>query len=253
MWKYLRNHARKFRRYYEYYKMIDGFKSIICIFDDLINREAVRCISINKIKLFIRTNTPDLDVALDGLYYKEYDDIKCLNPSYIIDAGANIGTSAIFFAKKYPDAKIIAIEPESGNFSMLQKNAEPYNNIMTVKAAICGTSENRTIQDRSTGHWGYTVTDTINETVSTGQIIECTTINEIVNKYNIDQISLLKLDIEGGEKEVFECSKEWIDLTEIIVIELHDRIAMGCSRSFYLATESFSNFKMLGEKILCYK
>ena len=51
MWKYLRNYARKLRRYYEYYKMIDGFKSITCIFDDLINREVVRCISINKIKL----------------------------------------------------------------------------------------------------------------------------------------------------------------------------------------------------------
>jgi FkbM family methyltransferase len=48
-------------------------------------------------------------------------------------SGAKIGTSSIFFARKYPNAEIIAIEPKSGNFSMLKKNTEPYKNIITTR------------------------------------------------------------------------------------------------------------------------
>jgi tRNA1(Val) A37 N6-methylase TrmN6 len=44
----------------------------------------------------------------------------------IVDAGANIGMASIFFAQKYPDAKIIAVEAEASNFAMLARNVQPY-------------------------------------------------------------------------------------------------------------------------------
>ncbi len=74
-----------------------------------------------------------------------------------------------------------------------------------------------------------------------------------MEKYSIDKIDLLKMDIEGGEKNVLENSSDWIDSVDIITVELHDRICVGCDRAFYLSTKDFKTFEKHGEKITAYK
>jgi FkbM family methyltransferase len=198
-------------------------------------------------------NTPDLKLAISSLVKKEFDHIRSTSPKFIIDAGANIGTSAVFFAKKYPAAKIIAVEPEDGNFKLLLKNTSSFQNITVIKAAIWGSVEKRTVQNRFTGHWGYTVADTHNKIESTGQDINCITIDSIMKDFNIEKIDLLKMDIEGCEKDVFENSSGWINSVSVITVELHEGICAGCRRAFYLATKDFKTFEKHGEKITAYK
>ncbi|MBN2322297.1 MAG: FkbM family methyltransferase [Spirochaetes bacterium] len=223
------------------------------ILDKLFKREMVRMISIDGINIYIRTNTSDIYVAISSLFEKEYDYIRADNPKFIIDAGANIGTSSIFFAEKYPDARIIAMEPEESNFDLLLRNTRNYENIIAIKAAIWGASEKRTIKNQFSGHWGYTISDTLKRSESTGQNINCTTIGNIMEKYGIEKIDILKMDIEGSEKNVLENSSNWIDSVEILTVELHDRICMGCARAFYLATKDFTIFEKHAEKVTAYK
>jgi hypothetical protein len=52
-------------------------------------------------------------------------------------------------------------------------------------------------------------------------------------------IDILKVDIEGSEKEVFENSSTWIDRIRVIVIELHDRYKKGCSQAVWRAATEF--------------
>ena len=215
--------------------------------------EKVIKIAIQGQPVFIRSATPDLKVALSSLAENEYADIECESPSVIIDAGANIGTSAIFFAMKYPRAKIYAVEPESGNFKMLVKNTSQFENVIPIRAALWGKHERRTVQSRNTGHWGYTVAETHNKTESTGQEIECITMGELMEQHGITEISLLKMDIEGGEKVVLENSASWINYVKIITIELHDRICAGCSAAFTEATKGFVRFDRHGEKFIAYR
>lgn len=243
---------RRLNRYRRYNRAIEGCSSFLCVIDEIFRRERLRMITINKINIYVRTNTSDLNVAINSLFQKEYESIRCSNPSNIIDAGANIGTSAIFFANKYPDARIFALEPEESNFEILIKNTSQYKNIIPIKAAIWGVAAKRVIQYRFTGHWGYTVSDTHNKTKSTGQEVDCTTIGSLMEKYNIEKIDLLKMDIEGGEKDVLENSSDWIGSVRIITIELHDRICMGCDRAFYLSTKDFKIFEKHGEKVTAY-
>ena len=54
----------------------------------------------------------------------------------IVDAGANIGAASIWFSIHFPKATIIGIEPEPGNFSVFQKNADLVPNVKAVRAAI---------------------------------------------------------------------------------------------------------------------
>ncbi len=258
--RYLRRYQKPhklsmWQRILWYYKAKEGFGSFLCILDELFKREIVRMIGIGGTNIYVRTNTSDLDVAIRSLFYKEYENISCSDPKVIIDAGANIGTSAIFFAKKYPKARVLAVEPEERNFDMLLKNTKNYKNIIAIKAAIWGVVDKRIIQSRFTGHWGYTVSDsdTHNRTESTGKEVDCVTVGSLMEKYSIDKIDLLKMDIEGGEKNVLENSSDWIDSVDIMTVELHDRICLGCDRAFYLSTKNFKTFEKHGEKITAYK
>lgn len=225
----------------------------IFILDVLAKRHWIRKITISETEIYIRTNTPDLQVAISSLCEGEYKNIRLIDPKYIIDAGANIGTSAIFFSRRYPAAKIIAIEPEQSNFELLVKNTSSIKNITRINAALWGVPARKEIKNRFTGQWGYTVSNTEEQSELTGQEIDCITMDMLMEDYGIKNIDFVKMDIEGGEKNVFEHSSTWIDNVKVLTVELHDRICIGCSRAFYLATENFSLLEKHGEKVTIYK
>lgn len=235
------------------FKRIQGSGAWLCILDSMLNREVVRLVSIKGTQVYVRSNTPDLEVAFSSLYDEEYGSIRLSHPKIIIDAGANIGTSSIFFARKFPDARIFAVEPEASNFQLLRKNLKQYPNVVVVQAAFWGTNGMRKIRNRFTGHWGYTVAETTNRIQETGQETNCVTIDSFMKEHGIESIDLLKMDIEGGEKDVLENSQGWIDSVTTMSVELHDRISMGCSRAFYLATKDFNVFEKHGEKVTAYR
>jgi hypothetical protein len=63
-------------------------------------------------------------------------------------------------------------------------------------------------------------------------------------------IDLLKVDIEGAEVEVFSTASTWIDRTEAICIELHDRFRAGCAGAFLSAVGDFPDRIGSGEYLL---
>lgn len=209
------------------------------------------CIGGNSLQL--RTSTPDLSVARSSLVDGEYSQIKTNDPRIIIDAGANIGTTSIFFASKYPNAVVYAIEPEIENFALLVANTKPFANVRPINAALWGKDEQRVLRDRLTGPWGYTVSDSGDGSRPLAQTVACICMKSLIEAENIDSIDLLKMDIEGGEKDVFENCDEWIDSVKIVTCELHDRIIPGCSQAFSLATKDFVKFEKNGEKITAYR
>src|SRR5689334_22116530 len=74
-------------------------------------------------RLFVRPATPDLGVAttcFEGEFSEAIKAAVPLHHNLIIDAGADIGTSAIIFAEAFPDATVLAIEPSRENFSVLK-------------------------------------------------------------------------------------------------------------------------------------
>ncbi len=213
----------------------------------------VRPIKIASKCIYVRTSTPDLNIALSWLIEGEYDDVESSNVSVIVDAGAHIGISSIYFACKYPRAQIFAIEPESDNYNLLLINTYKYKNIIPLKAAIWGQQTARSILDRLTGTWGYTISETDNRTIPTGQKVDCITVKSLLEKYNLETIDILKMDIEGSEQNVLENSEAWIDKVKIISAELHDRICTGCERAFYNATKEFARFEKNGEKVTAYR
>jgi FkbM family methyltransferase len=194
-------------------------------------REKYHIAWINGNKLLLRRGKTDILVFKKIFIDREYDFKLTGSVNNIIDAGANIGLSAIFFSIKYPMAKIIAIEPEHSNFILMQTNVSPYPNIIPVLGGISNQSGKFAIKNTSGDHWNFMLENCTTES-GDGSFY---TIHELMDKYELDHIDFLKIDIEGGEEMLFKDNTNWLKKTKALSIELHDFIIPKSSNSFFSA------------------
>lgn len=189
--------------------------------------------------LQFRLNSSDLPVLFSIFQSKEYEIDLVKPPRVIVDAGANVGYSAIYFAQRYPQANIYAVEPEPANFRLLQKNTSSYRNIIPIEAALWNSNGPVQLFDRGTGSWGFAVLDRLPLPETSRSEVNGITMESLMTKHSISYIDILKIDIEGSEKEVFENSHAWLARVGNIMAELHERIKPGCEAAFAEATADF--------------
>lgn len=200
--------------------------------------------------VYVRVGTTDVSVFRQVLQEKQYDFQLQIAPKLIIDAGANIGLSAVFFANLYPLAKIVAIEPEGSNIEVLKKNAAPYPQITILEAALWSESQEIALLDDGQGNDGFRTGQANAGGQSPSRLVKGVTVDSIMREFGVDSVDVLKIDIEGSEKEVLENSSSWISHVGVIMAELHDHLKDGCSRAFFKATETFSFERTRGETVM---
>ncbi len=239
------------------YLAIVGIKGLLCAIrakgtktQQTLVQPARNC----KHPLRLRIPSSDVKTYKQVFLDQEYDFVVQRPPAVIVDAGANVGLASVYFANRFPDAKIISIEPEQHNFELLKANTAPYPNIIPVCAALWHKNEEINVIDRGLGEWGY-MTEIKNPTElhplpgTTRHVVPAMTVESILQTYHIDSIDILKIDIEGAEKEVFSDTSAWIDRVEAIVIELHENMKAGCNRSFYCGSGGFAIEWRQGENV----
>ncbi len=203
-----------------------------------------------KYPLELSNFTCDVTTLFKIFYSKEYDIQLNETPSVIIDCGANVGLSAVFFANKYPDAKIVAIEPDEQNFKFLKQNTTPYKNVICLKKAVWSDSLAMKLNNVGTGSWGF---QTAVAAATDTNTIDSITIPEIMESNGFAKIDLLKIDIEGAEKELFSANFDsWLPKTKVIAIELHGFLDKEIPDIFYNTISQYS-FKCYdqGENVIC--
>ena len=180
--------------------------------------------------VFVRAHTTDVaafeQVFIDGEY-----DIPGIRqePGFILDAGANIGCASIFFARRYPSATIWAIEPERSNFAILSENAATRKRIVPVEGAVWKTDGEVAIVNPTDDKWAFRVQSNCGGNRTT---VKAFSIPSIMEMAGVEHIDILKLDIEGAEKEILEFSStRWMHRVSTIIIELHDWLKPGCSEA----------------------
>jgi FkbM family methyltransferase len=191
----------------------------------------------------IRVQTSDVRTVHQVLFDREYEPPVAVLPSVIVDAGANIGAASVFFANRYPMAQIFAIEPEKSNFAMLVKNAAPYKTITPIFGALWGSTTSIAVRGvREFEHWGARVSEE-----SSIDSVPALTVSELMKRFDLDLIDILKLDIEGAEIEVFETSEPWIGRVGMLAVETHDRFRPGCSDALERVAVGFHHRSRQGE------
>lgn len=194
--------------------------------------------------VFLRLRTTDVmlarEIFLNGQYAVNLSD----TPRVIVDAGANIGLSAVLFANRFPGARIVAIEPEPSNYELLKKNAAPYGQIETFRAALwdkCGTVG---IFDSGMGNSAF---QTKAATPSSGgkHTAKSVTLDRLIADCGIEFVDFLKVDVEGAEVEIFRQAGAWIDKIGAVGVELHDWLRNGCRQA---VLETMANFQYEWQK-----
>jgi len=178
----------------------------------------------------------DLQTLIDVWVQKSYAAVQLDEPTWIVDAGANVGYSARWFGREFPAAKIIAIEPDPENFRMLLRNTAKMPQVVAIRAALTAQPTRVRLQDPGGGGWA--IRTEIADDSSDGTV-RGMTVSEIMAEHGIGRIDLLKVDIEGAEREVLEASSDWMPHVDALVAELHDRWKPGCMRAFMAATAGF--------------
>lgn len=191
-------------------------------------------------RLTLRLGTSDILVLFSVFEREDYGLELSSPPQWIIDAGAYTGFSSIYFAQRYPAATILALEPDPSNFALLVRNARPYRNIIPLEQALWHRDGHIALRDPGTGHWGfYVAADEPQDSPPRGRV-EAVSVRTLVERFAIDRIDLLKLNIEGAEKEIFEEAEDWSWRVRAIVAALHDRFRPGCAEAFEKVTKSFA-------------
>ena len=208
---------------------------------------------LNKLKypFSIRDNPYDFATLEEVILKEDYNIEIDFEPCTIIDGGANIGLTSVFFANKFPRAKIVAVEPEMENFQILQKNTSSYDNISLLYAGIWDHHAFLSVVDEGKGTNAFTVKEVFENTESA---IKAVSVDEIMKQQGWTAIDILKLDIEGTEKNIFEQNYEsWLPKVKILIIELHDRIIAGCSDAVFAAIGKYHFVKKeKGENLIFY-
>ena len=169
----------------------------------------------------LRVRTSDVSVYKGVILGGEYDVTLPFNPATIVDAGANCGMATLFFATKYPRARIVAIEPDPSNYSALVRNTSTYLNVVTIQAALWNRNCDLALASSSRfDKSAFRVSDT-------GTKVNGMTIRSLMQATGIHAIDLLKMDIEGAEAELFD-NPDWLPYVKAMAIEFHEHLRPRC-------------------------
>lgn len=157
---------------------------------------------------------------------KKYSQNKGLN---LVDAGSNVGFASLYLNEHLNINRIVSIEPSKENIKNLKENFHS-NSITNIHIYETGLWEKKTRLKLDTNfrdgrEWSLRLIET-NENDPDG--FDCISIENIFNDEKIEIIDILKIDIEGGEKEVFkafEKDNSILSKIKFIAIEIHDEVA----------------------------
>jgi FkbM family methyltransferase len=163
----------------------------------------------------------------------------------IIDAGANIGLTTLYFLENFDNTTIVCVEPEINNLKILEFNLSKIidSNIIIINAGIWNSNAKLKIVNdfRDKSDWAFRVEET-----EDNNGIQAYTINHIVKINNFEYIDILKIDIEGSEKDVFKSINsnfDFLRITKCIAIEIHDEFNCRQEINDILTNYGFSYFE----------
>jgi FkbM family methyltransferase len=166
---------------------------------------------------FVRTATTDASEFLYTVVRETYGRyLPQGSVEFILDAGANIGDTAVWFLTRFCAAKLIAVEPDPENFAILQRNCAPYGQrSLLVRAAVWPNATRLSLD-------GNQAKDAVEVRESPDGDCSGLTVPQLMKMHNFPRLDILKCDIEGAEKQLFlHNADDWLSLTKFVVIETH--------------------------------
>lgn len=170
--------------------------------------------------LWLRPRTGDWFVLHEVLRLGTYRLPRSLTDGaeYVVDLGANIGLTALWYAGVMPAARLACVEPARDNATLLRRNVEWLGERVTVVEAAVGPRRG-TAEFLEAETWGGQLA----VAGGRGYPVELLDVATILERARFPRIDLLKVDIEGAERQLFGSGdRTWLHGVRAMVVELHD-------------------------------
>lgn len=173
----------------------------------------------NDVTLTYRLNRGDIRAIAEVWMSHAYELPFDIRPANIIDLGANIGAASVWFATRYGCTKLVAVEPVSDSARVARINLTRLDIEAEVIEAAVGPRA-------GTARFETNATSTLGRLSDEGVEVAVITVPDLIERFLPgERISLLKMDIEGGEEELFNGDTSWLSRVDCLVVELHtDRV-----------------------------
>jgi len=175
-------------------------------------------------RLTYRFNRGDIQSLREVLVEEVYACELPFVPRSILDLGANIGLASLWLARRYQQAEdmcILAVEASDANARVaainFRDNAIPGE---VIHAAVGEHHGEAFFAARAASNVGRIVSSADEASVRVPVI----GIAELVARFPSGQVDLVKMDIEGSERELLTPRSDWLDRVRALMIEWHDDV-----------------------------
>jgi FkbM family methyltransferase len=137
---------------------------------------------------------------------------------FIIDCGANMGVSVLFFSTEYPGARILAFEPELPIYRVLEENVRNFDlqNVQIIQKAVWNSET--TLEFYTDKGMGGSVENVYSKQAP--QVVKTVRLKDCLDR----EVDFLKLDIEGAEYTVLQDCREVLHNVKNLFVEYHSYI-----------------------------
>jgi FkbM family methyltransferase len=166
------------------------------------------------VQVCYRLNKGDLH-SIREVWFEEAYRLPFEDPSgTLLDLGANIGLTGVWLAKRYAIERVIAVEPDCDNAILARLNLELNAIKSEVLEAAIGPHE-------GTARFESSRVSNLGRLSEKGVPVAMITVDTILRKSACSRLGLVKIDIEGGEQQLFDGPLDWLDRIDAIIIEFH--------------------------------
>lgn len=136
----------------------------------------------------------------------------------IVDLGANIGLTSLYYSTLLSEIQVVCVEPHPESFRLLTLNGQQNGFAWhTVPCAVGAMSGLGTLSVHRLSQQHH-----LADIAPAGAIsVRVKRMAELLEDAGLDEVDLLKVDIEGGETALFSEDASWLKRVRVIIVEFH--------------------------------
>lgn len=165
-----------------------------------------------------RPGTSDLRVVLQVYGQGEVNPPVSVEATTILDAGSNVGMTVAAFLDRFPQARILAVEPDPENIAAFRENIANAR-VLLVEGGLWDTDGTLNIANPESASWSRQVEEASTSRPGT---IAAFTLDTLAARAGVDRFDILKIDIEGAETRIFvDAFRHHFEHARMVFVEAH--------------------------------